>query len=75
MSDLGRILVLAGIALVLVGGAILLLDRFPGLPLGRLPGDFSWDRGNTRIYVPIATMIVVSIVLTIIVNLILKFFR
>lgn len=75
MSYLGRILVIAGVALAVVGGAILLLDRFPGLPLGRLPGDFSWERGNTRIHFPLATMIIASVVLTILVNLILRFFR
>jgi hypothetical protein len=69
MSDIGRILVFAGIALVLVGGVILLLNRFPGLPFGRLPADFSWERGGTRVYLPLATMLLVSIVLTILVNL------
>ena len=69
MSDIGRILAFAGIALVLVGGVILLLNRFPGLPFGRLPADFSWERGRTRVHLPLATMPVVSIVLTILANL------
>lgn len=75
MTDLGRILVFTGILLVVAGGILLLLGRFPGLPLGRLPGDFSWERGNTRIFVPLATMLIVSVVLTILVNLILRLFR
>lgn len=75
MSDVGRILIFAGIALAVVGGVILLLDRFPGLPFGRLPGDFSWERGGTRVYFPLTTMIVVSVVLTILVNLVLRLFR
>lgn len=75
MSDLGRLLVLLGVGLVVIGGIILLLDRLPGLPLGKLPGDFSWEKGNTRIYVPIATMVVISIILTLLVNLILRLFR
>ncbi len=75
MSDIGKILLFAGIALVLIGGVILLLDRFPGLPIGRLPGDFSWKRGDTQIHFPLATMVVISIILTVVVNLILKLFR
>lgn len=75
MSNIGKILLFAGVALVLVGGIILLLDRFPGLPFGKLPGDFSWESGNTRIYFPLATMVIVSIVLTIVVNLLLRLFR
>lgn len=75
MADLGRILLIAGLVLACIGGAILILNRFPGIPLGRLPGDFSWGSGNTRVFFPLATMIVVSIVLTIIINVILKLFR
>lgn len=75
MSDIGRLLVFAGAGLLIVGGLLLLLDRVPGLPLGHLPGDFAWDRGNVKIYVPLATMIVVSILLTLVVNVILRFLR
>lgn len=75
MSNIGKILLFAGVALVFVGGIIMLLDRFPGLPFGKLPGDFSWQSGNTRIYVPLATMVIVSIVLTIVVNFLLRLFR
>lgn len=75
MSDLGRLLVFAGIGLAAVGALLLLLGRMPGLPIGQLPGDFSWERGSTRIYFPLATMIIVSIVLTVILNLVLRLFR
>jgi hypothetical protein len=75
MSDVGRLLVIAGIGLLVVGAIVLLVDRLPGLPLGRLPGDFSWERGNGRIYVPLATMVIVSIILTIVLNVILRLFR
>ena len=73
LGSLGRLLLLAGIGLVVLGGLLLLLGRLPGL--GELPGDFRWERGSTRIYVPLGTMLVVSIVLTILVNLILRLFR
>jgi uncharacterized membrane protein required for colicin V production len=66
-----RILIGLGIGLVAVGVAVKyapwLLTWF-----GRLPGDISITRGGTRIFVPITSMIVVSIVLTLIVNF---FFR
>ena len=75
MSDIGRLLIIFGIGLVVVGGIILLLGKVPGLPFGKLPGDFSWESGNTKVYFPLATMIVVSIILTIVVNLFLRWFR
>lgn len=72
-SDLGRILVAVGIV-ALVAGVILML--WPHIPLlGRLPGDFSFLRGNTRVFVPIATSIVLSLVLTIVINVVLRLFR
>lgn len=75
MSDIGRLLIIFGIGLAVVGGIILLLGKVPGLPFGKLPGDFSWESGSTKIYFPLATMIVVSIILTILVNVILRLFR
>lgn len=75
MSDLGRLLVFAGIALIAVGGLVLLLGRLPGLPFGKLPGDFVWERGSVKIYVPLATMVIVSVVLTLLVNVVLRLLR
>ena len=63
---MGRLLIAAGVVLILVG---LLVQM--GLPLGRLPGDIRVQRGNSTFYFPIVTCIVVSIVLT----LIAAFFR
>lgn len=59
-----------------LGGLVWLLTR-TGLPLGNLPGDFSWqsESGNTRVYVPLATMLLVSLVLTLVVNLLWRLFR
>lgn len=74
MNDLGRLLLFAGLGLVVLGGLVLLLSRV-GLPLGHLPGDFSFERGNTTVYVPLGTMIVLSLVLTLVVNLLLRLFR
>lgn len=57
-----------GIALVVAGVLVLAAERFN--VLGRLPGDITLRRGNFTLYVPLATMLVVSILLTIILNLI-----
>jgi hypothetical protein len=58
---MGRLLIVAGIVLVLAGVAV----QF-GLPLGRLPGDIIIRRGNGTFYFPIVTCLVISLVLTII---------
>ena len=58
-----------GIALVVIGGIVMLLGR-TGLPLGRLPGDILYRGKNTTFYFPIASSILISIVLSIILFLI-----
>jgi hypothetical protein len=63
MAEMGRILVVLGIALVVMGGVVMLLGR-AGLPLGRLPGDFLYRGKNTTFYFPLATSILISVVLS-----------
>ena len=58
---MGRFLILAGLLIAGVGVLMTL-----GLPIGRLPGDFSVRRGNFSFYFPLATSILVSLVLTVI---------
>lgn len=67
--SMGRILVIAGIVLIVVGLAWPALTR---LGLGRLPGDIAVERDNFRFYFPITTSIIVSLVLSLLVWL---FFR
>jgi hypothetical protein len=69
MIELGRLLLILGIALVVIGGIIMLLGR-TGLPLGRLPGDFLYRGKNTTFYFPLASSILISIVLSIVLFLI-----
>ena len=64
--ELGRILLVIGIVLVVIGGLAMLGVR---LPFGRLPGDIAIEGDRGGLYIPIATMVVVSIVLTILLNL------
>ena len=61
---MGKVLVLVGLALAALGGLMIL-----GLPLGRLPGDLVFRRGNVTIYVPIATSIALSLLLTLVFTL------
>ena len=62
MNDLGRALVVMGLVVALVGVVLMLVGRVPGL--GRLPGDIYIQRGNWAFYFPLATSIVVSVLLT-----------
>jgi len=71
MQHLGRILIIAGGVLVLLG---LFLTFGPRLPfrIGRLPLDLRYESDNFGIYFPLGTSIVISIILTIIVRLLTK---
>jgi hypothetical protein len=69
MAEMGRILVALGVALVVIGGMVMLLGR-TGVPLGRLPGDFLYRGKNTTFYFPLASSIVISIVLSVVLFLI-----
>ena len=71
--EIGRFLIYAGLVLLALGLIIVLFGSKLSW-LGNLPGDIRMERGNTRVYFPIVTMIVLSIVLTIIVNLFRRFF-
>jgi hypothetical protein len=70
-SQLGRWIMLAGIALVMVGGLVWGLSKL-GLSLGRLPGDFRFERGNFSCFFPLASSIFLSVVLTVLLNLLLR---
>ena len=61
---LGKLLVIFGVILVVVGVAVMVLGRMH-IPLGRLPGDFMYRGKNTTVYFPLATSLVVSVVLSI----------
>lgn len=63
----GKFLIVAGAVILAVGILIQL-----GLPLGRLPGDFRITRGNFTFYSPLATGLIISVVLTIVLNLLLR---
>jgi hypothetical protein len=66
VQDAGRLLLGFGVMMVLVGGALILLGRF------NLPGDVVIRRGGLTVYMPIATGIILSVVLTVVLNLIIR---
>ena len=72
MESLARYLMLGGIALFLIGGGVYLAAKF-GIPLGRLPGDIRIEGENGSFYFPITSSILVSIILTILINIISRF--
>ena len=69
MQYAGRFILILGIALVVIGGAVMLLGR-AGLSLGRLPGDIAYRGKNTSFYFPLATCILLSIVVSLVMYLI-----
>jgi hypothetical protein len=69
---MGKMLVLLGAGLLIVGGALMLLGR-THLPLGRLPGDIIYRGKSTTFYFPLATAILVSLVLSMVLYLIGRF--
>ena len=72
MQAIGKYIILAGVILVILG----LILHFAGNSLGwlgKLPGDIRIEKENHRIYIPITSMILLSIILTLIINIIRKF--
>jgi len=69
MGSLGRTLLLIGIALAVSGALLLLGER---LGLGKLPGDLVWKKKSFTLHFPIATSLLISVVLTVLLNLLLR---
>ena len=74
MTDLAKLLILLGAALLLAGILLLVVGRLH-LPLGRLPGDILYRGKNTTFYFPLATSIMLSVLLTLILYVIGKWRR
>ena len=72
-SGVGKVLVLAGVFLILVGLLFVFWERIPYL--GRLPGDFVFQKGSFRVFIPVVTCIIIRVVLTIVINILLRFWR
>ena len=74
LLPLGKLLIYIGIFLVFTGGLLVIASRI-GLPLGRLPGDFSFRGKHFQVFAPFGTMILVSIILTVVMNLLLRWLK
>jgi len=74
MGDIGKALIMVGAVVVVVGLVLMLFGR-ANIPLGRLPGDVLYRGKNTTFYFPLATSILVSVVLSLLFYLIGRFRR
>lgn len=70
MSNTQKILILSGIAILIIG---ILWPWISKLPIGKLPGDIVVDEPNFKMYIPITSMIIISLVISFIIWLIRKF--
>ncbi|MHB0857404.1 MAG: DUF2905 domain-containing protein [Anaerolineae bacterium] len=73
LDMLGRVLLIVGGLLVAMGLLFMLGARIPFL--GRLPGDIHWQRGNVSCWLPLATSLVLSLLFTVLLNVILRILR
>lgn len=64
LGTIGRYLIVFGAVIVAVGIILMMAGKFPGLRIGRLPGDIYVERSNWRFYFPLMTSILLSLILT-----------
>ncbi|HTC45847.1 MAG TPA: DUF2905 domain-containing protein [Candidatus Aquilonibacter sp.] len=74
MAEFGKLLVVFGVVLVAAGIILILLGR-AHLPIGRLPGDFLYRGKNTTVYFPLATSLILSVVLSLVMYVLSRFRR
>ncbi|MBN1680623.1 MAG: DUF2905 domain-containing protein [Anaerolineae bacterium] len=73
LNILGRLIVFLGLGLVVLGGVLMLFARVPVLKnLGHLPGDIRYESGSLSCFFPIVSMIIISILLSVGLNLLLR---
>jgi hypothetical protein len=73
IGAMGRLLIVVGIGIIALGALLMLFGRIPFL--GRLPGDIRIQRDNVTCFMPIATMLLLSLLLTLLLNLFLRWPR
>lgn len=74
MSDFGRILIIIGATMLTIGTLIVIAGRiFP--QLGNLPGDYRFEGDGFQLFIPFTTMLVISVLGTILLNILLRFFK
>jgi hypothetical protein len=70
VDGIGRLLIIGGVLLAIIGVVLVVAPSIPFL--GRLPGDIHIEGDNVRVFIPLGTMLIVSIVLTILLNVIAR---
>jgi hypothetical protein len=70
MEDIGKILLIFGLSVTILGAFLVIGGRIPGF--GRLPGDLIFQTENFSCMIPLATSIILSLVLTLLLNLLLR---
>ncbi|WP_448576337.1 DUF2905 domain-containing protein [Thermomicrobium sp.] len=70
LQAFGRLLIVMGLVLAILGVLLVLAGRIPFI--GRLPGDIVYQRGNFTLYIPLMTMLILSLLLTILLNLLFR---
>ena len=74
MTDFARLLIIIGLVIVFAGVLLLIAVRF--FPwLGNLPGDIRIERENIKVYIPFATMLLISLLASILLNIVIRIFR
>lgn len=68
----GKILILIGLGIIILGGLLWLFSRIPFA--GKLPGDISIEKDNFTFYFPVTACIIISFVITVILSIVLRFF-
>lgn len=68
MQNLGKTIMIIGLVLVVAGAALTLAGKI-GLPFGKLPGDITYQRKNVTIFAPLGSMLVLSVIISIILNI------
>jgi len=79
-TAIGKVMIGIGLLIVIIGALLIVADRIPGLGnafswLGKLPGDLTFKRDNVSFYFPIATSILLSVVLSLVFYILGWFFR
>lgn len=74
LETVGKILLLVGLGVAVLGGGLWVLARL-GLPLGKLPGDINIQGSGVSFYFPIVSCLLLSIVATLVINVVLRIFR
>ena len=73
VGDLGKILIIAGVFLVVFGLVFIFWGKLPFA--GSLPGDITVQKGNISFFFPLVTSLIISLILTIIINIIFRIFK